>query len=353
MSVRFIAAFAILCWLPIASVAQGFGGLGTTSEGYAVPSPEKPISFPADHAAHPRYRIEWWYVTAILTGPDGMRYGLHWTLFRSAFRPDGKPGSQLWMGHAAVTTPDQHFVAERRARGGIGQAGVAAEPFNAFIDDWGLKAAQGRDIDEVSMTASGSDFAFDVQLSAQGPLVLQGEEGYSRKSESGTASYYYSQPRYALSGVLKLPTGDVQVTGSAWLDREWSSQPLSGGQRGWDWFSLSFDDGYQMMAFQLREAEGKSFTSATWISPDGDPTPIPNGELQLEPLTISDVGGRDVPTRWQLRLPSRDVNVTVEALNPQSWMATSIPYREGPVSVTGNRNGIGYLEMTGYDRPDG
>ncbi|EFL90503.1 lipocalin-like domain-containing protein [Ahrensia sp. R2A130] len=353
MSVRFLAAFALACWLPVAALAQGFGGLGTTSEGYAVPSPDGTISFPADHAAHPDYRIEWWYVTANMTGPDGTPYGLQWTLFRSAFRPDGKPGSQFWMGHAAVTTPDKHFVAERRARGGIGQADVDVEPFNAFIDDWALKADEGRDIDRVSMAASGADFAFYVKLIAQGPLVLQGINGYSRKSESGTASYYYSQPAYALKGTLKLPSGDVAVTGSAWLDREWSSQPLSGGQRGWDWFSLSFEDGHKMMAFQLREAEGKSFTSATWITPQGDPTPIDNGELQLEPLAISDVGGRDVPTSWRLRLPSRDVDVTVEALNTQAWMATSIPYWEGPVTVSGNRKGRGYLEMTGYDRPDG
>ncbi|MEN0040612.1 MAG: lipocalin-like domain-containing protein [Pseudomonadota bacterium] len=353
MNVRILAAFAIICWLPIAALAQGFGGLGTTSEGYAVPSPDKPISFPEDHAAHLNYRIEWWYVTANMTGPDGTRYGLQWTLFRSAFRPDGEPGSQLWMGHAAVTTPTDHFVAERRARGGIGQAGVEQEPFNAFIDDWHLKAEQGRDIDDVAMVASGANFSFDVKLSAQGPLVLQGDEGYSRKSESGTASYYYSQPRYALQGTLKLPSGNVPVTGFAWLDREWSSQPLSGEQRGWDWFSLSFDDGYQMMAFQLREGADKSFTSATWITPDGEPTPIENGELEFEPLRVSDVGGRDVPTSWRIRLPARDLNVTVEALNPQSWMATSIPYWEGPVTVSGNRTGIGYLEMTGYDRPDG
>ena len=46
---------------------------------------------------------------------------------------------------------------------------------------------------------------------------------------------------------------------------------------------------------------------------------------------------------------SKGVDVTVTALNEDAWMATSIPYWEGPVTVTGSHQGIGYLEMTGYD----
>ena len=64
---------------------------------------------------------------------------------------------------------------------------------------------------------------------------------------------------------------------------------------------------------------------------------------------LGDVGGRDVPTRWRVRVPEFDVDVTVGALNPQAWMDLSVPYWEGPVTVLGNRSGIGYLEMTGYD----
>ena len=53
--------------------------------------------------------------------------------------------------------------------------------------------------------------------------------------------------------------------------------------------------------------------------------------------------------RWRVRLPERGVDVTVEALNPRAWMATSFPYWEGPIRVTGTHEGHGYLEMTGYE----
>jgi predicted secreted hydrolase len=126
-------------WLPLpAALAQGFAGLGTDADGFALPD-RGGAEFPADHGAHPDYRIEWWYLTANLTGPDGTPYGMQWTLFRTALAPrEGRGGTapQLWMGHAAVTTPDAHHVAERLARGGIGQAGVTSDPFAAWIDDW-------------------------------------------------------------------------------------------------------------------------------------------------------------------------------------------------------------------------
>ncbi|GHF56363.1 lipocalin-like domain-containing protein [Seohaeicola zhoushanensis] len=343
-----LLALLLLC-LPGFATAQGFAGLGTDAQGFAVPDPAHRLSFPADHGAHPEFRIEWWYLTATLTGEDGRDYGIQWTLFRSALAPyeaEGWASPQLWMAHAALTTPDRHFVAERRARGGIGQAGVSAEPFLAYLDDWEMRAtAPG--IVALSLSARGQDFSYALTLEAQGPLVLQGDQGYSVKSRDGHASHYYSQPAYDVTGTLTLPDGPVRVTGQGWLDREWSSQPLSGTQSGWDWFSLSFEGGEKMMGFRLRDTAG-DFTAATWISPDGSAEALPEGALSVEPLTTSQVAGRGVPTRWRLDLPAKGLSVDVTALNPQAWMTTSFPYWEGPVTITGSHAGKGYLEMTGY-----
>ena len=344
---RALATFAALA-LPQGLAAQGFAGLGTTADGFARPQPDPVFDFPRDHGPHPDFRIEWWYLTANLDGPDGTAYGLQWTLFRTALAPgtaDGWSSPQLWMGHAAVTTPERHFVTERLARGGIGQAGVTADPFLAWIDDWEMAG----DWSSLALRASGPDFAYDVTLRAEGPLVFHGAGGFSVKSAAGQASYYYSQPFFAVDGTLILPGGEIAVTGTAWLDREWSSQPLAEDQTGWDWFSLSFDDGTKLMGFLLRQSDGTSYSSATWIAPDGGTTPYPDGRFAAEPLASTEVAGRSLPTRWRVMLPDRGVDVTVAALNAQAWMATSVPYWEGPVTVEGSHTGRGYLEMTGYE----
>lgn len=343
----------LFCLLPAAPVlAQGFAGLGTDAEGFAVPEPGRALQFPRDHGAHPDYRIEWWYLTATLQGADGRDYGAQWTLFRSALAPydtEGWDSPQVWMGHAGLTTPEQHFSAERFARGGIGQAGVTAAPFAAHIDDWHMASTAPDGADAYSalqIAAQDADFGYDLRLEANAPLVLHGQDGYSVKSAAGQASYYYSQPFYTVAGTLDLPDGPVAVTGQGWLDREWSSQPLASDQTGWDWFSIVLEDGHRLMGFQLRGSQ--TFTAGTWITPQGQATALPDGALSFTPQGTAQVAGRDIPVRWQIDWPEQGLSLQTAPVNPQSWMDLTVSYWEGPIIVTGSHDGRGYLEMTGY-----
>ena len=346
---RFLLCLCLLA--PSPALAQGFAGLGTEADGFAVPVPDVPLTFPMDHGPHPDFRIEWWYLTANLKDELGQSYGIQWTLFRSALAPgeaEGWQSPQIWMGHAGLTSATEHFSAERMARGGIGQAGVTLAPFQAWIDDWQMSGQE--DLSQLTLTAKGDAFSYSLEAQAEGPLVLQGAQGYSVKSPEGQASYYYSQPNYRIAGRLTRPSGPVTVSGDGWLDREWSSQPLSENQSGWDWFSLRFDSGEKLMGFVLRGANGaKDFRSGTWISATGEVTPLPPGAFQAVPLAQVEVAGRKIPVRWEVHLPERDVFLIVEALNPQSWMDVAFAYWEGPVTVSGSHRGTGYLEMTGYE----
>lgn len=342
---------ALLFPLPLS--AQGFASLGQTAQGFAMPDPDRTFEFPHDHGAHPAFRIEWWYMTANLTAADGSDYGVQWTLFRTTLGPETlgatgwRPG-QAWLGHAGLTTPDAHFSAQRRARGGLGLAGVTAAPFVARIDDWYMRA--GTDgISNLSVHAAGARFAFDLALSAQGPLVFHGTNGFSVKSHAGHASHYYSQPFFSVTGRLTLPAGPVEVKGMAWLDREWSSQPLASDQSGWDWVSLHLDTGAKLMAFRLRHMNGETYHSGTYVTAAGQSRALAADELALVPVEHAQVAGRPIPVRWHLSVPALAIDVETTALNPDSWMNTTPPYWEGPVTASGSHSGRGYVEMTGYE----
>ncbi|MEL7301572.1 MAG: lipocalin-like domain-containing protein [Pseudomonadota bacterium] len=343
-------AFLLCLLLAPVALAQSFAGLGEDAEGFAIPQPGDQFVFPEDHGPHPEYRIEWWYLTANLVGEDGRDYGVQWTLFRSAREPrdDGSwQTPQTWMGHAALTTQEAHFAAERFARGGSGQAGAQAEPFAAWIDDWRMEGPDGLRV--LRLTARDDAFAYDLALEAQGPLVFHGDDGHSVKSAEGQASRYYSQPFYTLEGTIETAAGAVAVTGQAWLDREYSSQPLGRTQSGWDWFALTFEDGNRMMAFGLRDSENAAFGSGSWIEADGTVTKIEDGTFALEPHGTAEVDGRRIPTRWRITYPAEGIDITVEALNDQAWNDLAFAYWEGPVRATGSHTGMGYLEMTGYE----
>ena len=58
---------------------------------------------------------------------------------RRAGQQEGWANQQIWMGHAAVTRADTHRVSQTFARGGVGQAGVDAKPFRAWIDAWEMR----------------------------------------------------------------------------------------------------------------------------------------------------------------------------------------------------------------------
>ncbi len=328
---------------------QGFAGMGQDPQGFALPEPAPSFVFPRDHGPHPEFRIEWWYLTANLTGADGNTYGAQWTLFRNALAPttsEGWSSPQIWMAHAGLTTQTDHFAAERFARDGIGTAGVVAEPFAAWIDDWTMS---GPSLSDITITARGNDFAYRLAARSTQPFVRQGDNGFSVKSPEGQSSYYYSQPFYEVAGEITLPEGEVAVTGTAWLDREWSSQPLSETQTGWDWFALNLPSGDKLMAYRLRHEDQSDYIVGTWIAADGTPEALQPGDIVATPLRRTRTDGGDVPTIWRLELPGRDFDIEVAAVNPNSWMATTVAYWEGPVTFSGTHSGYGYLEMTGYD----
>lgn len=335
--------------------AQGFAGLGRDADGFAAVVPGKELAFPGDHGPHPDHRIEWWYLTANLADAGGIAYGVQWTLFRQAMtagvQQDGWASQQIWMGHAAVTSAATHRSSETFARGGIGQAGAVAQPFRAWIDAWEMRgddAMSDMMLAPLDVKASGADFAYALQLVADRPLVLQGDAGYSKKSERGQASYYYSQPYFRASGTITLDDRPVQVSGQAWMDREWSSQPLASDQTGWDWFSLHLESGDKLMLFRLRQSGGENYFSGNWITRDGRSEQIASDAIGMTPTAVTEVAGRKLPTAWRIAIPSRGVAVDTAPLNPRSWMSTSFPYWEGPIMVRGSHQGVGYLEMTGY-----
>ncbi|MBR0829283.1 iron ABC transporter permease [Bradyrhizobium manausense] len=341
--------------LPRQAFAQGYAGLGETADGFAPVVPGKTFAFPADHGPHPDFRIEWWYLTANLVDATGAPCGLQWTLFRQAAaappQREGWANQHIWMAHAAVTRADTHRFSELFARGGVGQAGVTAKPFAAWIDAWEMKGTDTTDdrtLAPVVLKASAANFSYALTLQADRAVVLQGDAGFSRKSERGQASYYYSQPFFRAQGTLTVDDKTVDVSGQAWMDREWSSQPLASDQTGWDWLSLHLSSGDKLMLYRLRQKDGQDYPFGNWIAADGSTEAITGRDIQMTPKATAEVAGRKLPVEWQIAIPSRSFLISCKPLNSKAWMGTGFSYWEGPISFAGTHNGVGYLELTGY-----
>ncbi len=361
---RIIGIIMVLLLTPLAQAQDVLGDLRAQGLGYAQVTPGKTLQFPRDHGAHPDFRIEWWYLTANLRDGEGRDWGLQWTLFRQALNPqqvaEGWSSNQVWMAHAAITTPDGHFHEQRFARGGIGQAGVrfAGDEgyFNAWMDDWEWRSS-GADLFPAKLSFTIGEREVLLLLESTGNLVANGVDGYSQKSAQGQASYYYSQPHIRVRGFVSEGRKKAYLKGQGWLDREWSSQALAPNQQGWDWFSLHLDDGHKLMVYQLRHDDGEHWLSGSWISPRGDSRSLGRDAIRLNSKRIGKITTagnrtRELPLEWQLALAGEDRSWRIRPLYDDQWMDTNIPYWEGVVLVedeSGRPSGIGYMELTGYE----
>ena len=333
---------------------------------------EQGLNFPQDHGAHHQQGIEWWYVTANLTADDGQTFGVQWTLFRlsvaeqdlsslgssqSTF-PSSFPSpwwnGQLYFAHFAIQTDTDHHAFEKYGR--AGQVDIQAQPFIARLDDWQLSSAQAKQFLPLSLTAQQTGYSANLQL-FDSPLVKHGEQGYSQKTHQGHASYYYSYPFLQAQGEIEFAGKRYQVTGNAWLDREWSSALIDDSQSGWDWFSIQADDASLggLMAFCIRNKQQQyDYCSASYITQAGQVNAIDHKQVTmtvLETKTFNDDRqdntATSYPTKWSLDVKGFDP-IIIEANNPDSRNKLSINYWEGRIKATGGFIGKGYGELVGY-----
>lgn len=319
------------------------------------------ISFPLDHLPHREYSIEWWYLTANLFDSSGNQYPIQWTLFRSLANNDTEASwsnNQMYMAHAKLITQQQNWFEERFARGGVGNAGVelAGEDKNVFspyLDDW-IWQAKSPELLPASLKFSlNSSINVALSLDAQPNYVAHGENGYSEKLANGRqASMYYSEPFIQITGTIEIPVNDeintIDVAGNGWFDHEWSSQLIDQNSRGWDWFSLHFEDGRKLMLFNMRHAIEGNFWSGSLIQPDGLKKHLLPADIEVKIIKYTELNGRNLPLDWQIKIPDNEVDIVIKPFKPDQWSTGTFEYYEGAVNVSGSSEGHGFIELTGY-----
>jgi predicted secreted hydrolase len=339
-------------------------GDGST-EGFALALSPRAFVFPADHGPHRDFRTEWWYYTGNLRDRTGRHFGFQLTFFRFALAP-GMPvrasawaSRQAYMAHFALTdTAGRRFTAASRStRQALDLAGAEARPFRVWVEDWSAEGVVG-DAMAARLRAADGGVAIDLTLESAKPVVLQGERGLDRKGpRPGNASYYYSLTRMATTGRVTIGGIAFDVTGLAWMDREWSTSALGPDLVGWDWMALQLDDGQELMLYQLRHADGHAdrFSGGGLIARDGSRRALAFGDFQIDVLDTwtSPRDGTRYPSRWRVAVPGEALGLEIVPVLADQELALSVRYWEGAVRAAGQiagrpAAGVGYVELVGY-----
>jgi predicted secreted hydrolase len=333
----------------------------------------RPLRFPRDHGTHNDTRTEWWYLTGHAQTEGGRTFGFQVTFFRSrvdAARPiqSRLAARQLLFAHAAITDlQGQQLLHDERIARWNGEPPLQTErgvfarvdDLQVVLRDWFIE----RDPAGVYRTdVAGDGFAISLRATPTQAILLQGDQGFSRKGpDPSQASFYVTHPQLAVAGTLTLRGQRLTVTGRAWLDHEWSEAILHPEAVGWDWIGMNLDNGDSLTAFELRRANG----SAVWaggsyrtLGSSADPLgarAFAADEVRFTPRRFwtSPLTRARYPVDWQVDTPSGrfTVRALLDAQELDSRSSTGTVYWEGLsdlLDAQGQRVGRGYLEMTGY-----
>ena len=342
---RGIALPGLVIGLLLAGCAQSVAPLPEP----AAPAPVEiaslpPVDLPRDHRPH-QDLSEWWYFTGHLQDREGTWFGFEFVIFAANRQGLGTS----FAAHLAVSDPNPGSFRYAERTSNI--HGAANRGDWLCVGGWSLRIGDSG----FSFAASDDSFGLDLELQPTKPPVLHGEGGVIDFGAAGW-SYYYSQTRLAVEGQLTLDGIDRSVTGQAWFDHQWGDFLVT-GQGGWDWFSLQLDDGRELMATVLRDAEGVvSTTYGTLVGGAGGVTHLDAAAIQIQALADwrSPNSGAEYPARWRVSVPSAGLELEVTPTIPDQELDTSAStgtiYWEGSVEArqAGRPVGRGFVELTGY-----
>ncbi len=355
-----LLALLMLAFIPLALAFQ-----------YQSALPGYTYHFPQDHASHPSYKTEWWYYTGHLKTAQGKRYGYELTFFRvGSDAKQVQPKStnpwntnNLYAAHFALSDENnrQFHYSEKLNRAGLNVAGARTDTYYTWNELWSVEQLG----DKMLLRADSPDGKQDIHLllSSEKAPVIHGLNGVSQKAScKGCASHYYSLTRLKTEGVLFLDGKATPVTGLSWMDHEFGSNQLAANQKGWDWFSVQFNDNTELMLYLLRQDNGAidPNSSGTWVDLNGE-----SHHLTLNDFTVKTTGQSwtspatkgKYPMGWQVSVPSQRLNFSVTpAFQNQELFtkgSTGVAYWEGSAIAQGSRygkpiTGQAYVEMTGY-----
>ncbi len=337
--------------------------LSTEAHEWRDIAPGDSVTLPSDLYFQGDYRIQWWYFTGHLHDKKGRAFGFELTFFvagvqkrpyRSAFGVN-----YIYLTNFAISDIEgikfYHF--SNADSGAYGFAGADNKRLRVWV---GKNTLEG-DLARMLIKARAQDVDLNLVFIPRKPIILNGDKGYSRKSEESPriASLYLSCTDLETTGTVKLGTNIFTVHGKSWFDREITSHGLAKNEAGWDWFAIQLDDGREIMLYELRKKDGSidRYSSGTLVGIEGNFRHLAKEDYRIEAISFytSKKTGIRYPAKWEITVPSENLRLLVTpSLEDQEFtgdrsIESPYPYWEGTCTVEGSARGRAYAELTGYE----
>lgn len=243
---------------------------------------------------------EWWYCTGFVNDESARLFSFQFTLARVRLH-----GLQMHLLMTALTDFEArtHHYAQKPV--------FFARDVVITPEAVGLRGAaeMGFHGGAISLDMHGSDYALSVEMRAAKPPVWHCDDGVLKMGvdDPNETTYYWSYTNLAVSGNLTLGGREHAVSGKAWFDKQGGTYTLTNRWTNWEWFSLRFHDGEEVMLFSFPQDD---YRDGTYVDRSGNSRRL--NDYRITPLGFTEVGGRKFSSGWKVEMPgTKDVEYTI------------------------------------------
>ncbi len=295
------------------------------------------VSLPADDGAHVDDQEHWTW-SGHVQDDQGAWYG-----YRVSFDASWDDGVRRLAVTTHITDEDGESYHYDSADGDAGALDTV-DGFSLALDPARADGGGGLDV----LTLSAGPYTLTLQLEEAKPPVLHHGDGHTTYDVGGEA-WYYSRTRMLTTGTLARGSESHEVTGRSWFDHRWGSLAAS-DQIGWDWFTLSLDDGFEYMLFQVRADDATGLTAGSWVDPGCGVVDVAAQAVAITPLDswTSPWSGCTYPQGWAVQILNELYTLTPLLTDQESGGGGDASAWHGAATVVGPITGRATVGLTGY-----
>lgn len=233
---------------------------------------------------------EWWYCTGFINDESGKLFSFQFTLARVRIYT-----VQFHILMTALTDfqTKKHYYAQQPIFFGRNVT-ITSEKVGLYG-----KAEMKFSNRELTLNMGGDDYSLSLEMKPVKPPVWHCDHGVLKMGvdDPKETTYYWSYTNLAASGTLILGNKEYQVSGKAWFDKQGGTYTLTSRWTNWEWFSLRFFDGEEVMLFSFPQ---DNYQDGTYIEKSGKFGRL--NDYGITPLGFTEAGGKKFSCGWKLEM---------------------------------------------------
>lgn len=277
---------------------------------------------------------EWWYTTGSLRAENGDSYGFQYTLVKNRVF-----GIEMWLAMEALTDLQngKHYYNQTFLKGKqkpvITDHSVDANGSTLVRDDTGFDLA-----------LNAKNYSVHIRMNTRKAPVWHCEDGFLQmgiQNNPRETTFYYSYTNLELKGVLTLEGKQIPVTGQGWFDKQGGPFRVTALQTHWEWFSLRFFDGEEIMLFSFPQDD---YRDGTYIRRDGSYCRLNNYSIEALDFTVANE--IRFSCKWKVNMPGiRQEEYTIVPLADGQINLAYFELLAGIYDREGNLKGHCFVEL--------